>query len=127
MRAEDKLHIKAKDTRCLSGSVDIDTALLEKEPNANRWDYVISYKQPKNKEFLYWVETHTGSDKEIKVVLKKLEWLKNWLNNDGSKLAKFERKFIWVASGKTSFTNGSTQVKILAEKGLQYLSMLHIS
>ena len=70
--------------------------------------------------FIYWVETHTGSDNQIKVVLKKLEWLKAWLRRDGQCLDKFDRDMIWVSSGHTFFTKGSRQVKELAQKGLIY-------
>ena len=121
LRAEDRPHIKPNDTRRLRGSVDIDTALKSKEPNANRWDFAIAYQHTnREKEFIYWVETHTGSDDQINVVLRKLEWLKGWLLGNGQNLAKFERMFVWVSSGATSFTKGATQVKTLAQKGLTY-------
>ena len=35
--------VVATDTRRLDGSLDIDTAVQEKYPNDNRWDYVIGY------------------------------------------------------------------------------------
>ncbi len=121
LRAEDKPHIQAEDTRRLRGSADVDKALLSREPQANRWDFAIGFQHRKrSNEFIYWVETHTGSDDQIKVVLKKLEWLKNWLREDGLHLAKFDRDMIWVSSGHTLFTKGSAQVKTLAQKGLIY-------
>jgi hypothetical protein len=121
LRAEDRAHIRPQDSRNLRGSADIDTAWQTVEPHANRWDFAIAYKHTNiAAEFVYWVETHTGSDDQIKTVLKKLEWLKRWLRGDGRKLAGFEKEFVWVASGATSFTSGSTQVKRLAEQGLRY-------
>jgi hypothetical protein len=121
LRAEDRSHIKAEDTRQLRGSADIDTALRSQEPNANRWDFAIGHQHTnRREEFIYWVETHTGSDDQVKVVLKKLEWLANWFRGDGHLLAKFDGDIIWVSSGHTLFTKGSTQVKILAQKGLIY-------
>lgn len=121
LRAEDKPHVKAEDTRRLCGSADVDTALLAREPNANRWDFAIGYQHAnRGADFIYWVETHTGSDEQIKVVLRKLEWLKNWLRQDGRHLAKFDRDMTWVSSGHTLFTKGSAQVKALAQKGLIY-------
>ena len=126
LEKKDRERIKVASPRSLNGSVYIDEVLKKSYPNSNRWDYVISYKRSKG-EYLYWVETHTGSDKEIKVVQKKLEWLKNWLKGEGKKLAEFDGMYFWVSSGKTSFTNGSTQVKTLAAKGLLYVSRLTIS
>ena len=74
LRAEDRPHIKAEDTQQLRGSADVDTALLPIEPQANRWDFAIGHQHSnRGKECIYWVETHTGSDDQIKVVLKKLE------------------------------------------------------
>jgi hypothetical protein len=123
LRAEDKPHVKPEDTSTarLRGSVDIDSALLASDPHGNRWDFAIGYQHSnRDEEFIYWVETHTGSDSQITVMLKKLEWLKNWLKADGKELAKFERAFFWTPSGATSFTKGATQVRILAQKGLLY-------
>jgi hypothetical protein len=121
LRAEEKPHIKAEDTRRLCGSADVDAAFQPREPNANRWDFAIGHQHTNRKDgFIYWVETHTGSDNQIKVVLKKLEWLKTWLRRDGQRLDKFDRDMIWVSSGYTLFTKGSAQVKTLAQKGLIY-------
>lgn len=121
LRAQDRPHIRAEDTRRLCGSVDVDKALRRKEPRANRWDFAIGYEHiNRNDDFIYWVETHTGGDNQIKVVLKKLEWLKAWLRRDGQHLDKFDRDMIWVSSGHTFFTKGSAQVKTLAQKGLIY-------
>jgi hypothetical protein len=123
LRAEDKEHIKPEDTSTtrLRGSVDIDTAWLPLDPNGNRWDFAIGYQHAnRSDEFIYWVETHTGSDSEIKKILKKLAWLKTWMRADGKELAKLDRSFVWAPSGATSFTQGSTQVKKLADQGLLY-------
>jgi hypothetical protein len=121
LRPCDKDHIDVEEPRLLSGSVDIDTALLRVEPNANRWDFAIAYRHKNcHQEFIYWVETHTGSDNQISLVLKKYSWLRNWLKHDGITLNSFNREFVWVPSGATSFTAGATQVKQLAVQGLRY-------
>jgi len=121
LRAEDKPHIKAEDTRKLTGSADVDKALREVEPNAHRWDFAIGYQHSnRTKESIYWVEIHTASDSQVSVVLKKLLWLKVWLAGDGVQLAKFERDFVWVSRGTTSFTRTSPQQKQFALLGLQH-------
>ena len=123
LRAEDKPHVKPEDTSTtrLRGSVFIDEALLAQDPHGNRWDFAIGYQHAnRSDEFVYWIETHTGSDSQIKVMLKKLAWLQDWMKGDGKELAKFDRLYVWAPSGATSFTKGSTQVKILATKGLHY-------
>jgi hypothetical protein len=104
----------------LTGSADVDRALQAVEPNANRWDFAIGYQHSnRTNECIYWVEIHTASDKEVSVVLRKLLWLKGWLADDGARLAKFERDFVWVASGTTWFTRTSPQQKRFALEGLQ--------
>ena len=102
--------------------MDIDTAWRALDPNGNRWDFAIGYQhQNRSDEFVFWVETHTGADDQIEVMFRKLTWLKSWLTGAGNKLAKFDRSFVWVPSGATSFTHGSTQVKKLAEnRGILY-------
>jgi hypothetical protein len=123
LRAQDKPHVDPEDTSTtrLRGSVDIDTAWLLLDPHGNRWDFAIGYQHAnRSGEFIYWVETHTGSDGNIKVMLKKLAWLKTWLAGAGKQLAKFDKLFVWAPSGATSFTKGATQVKSLADQGLFY-------
>jgi len=105
----------------LLGSVDIDRALMPMEPNANRWDFAIGYKHSNREEaVVYWVEIHTGSDTEFKLVLRKLDWLLGWLRSTGKALNAFECEYIWVASGATAFTDSAKQTKIMAQRGLRY-------
>ena len=107
-----------EDPRLLQGSADIDTALQPHQPNAHRWDFAIGYRHTdRKKDCVYWVEIHTGNDKEVKVVLDKLRWLREWLAGDGTHLSRFERDFIWVSSGATSFTLGAPQLKQFAHPG----------
>ena len=128
LRAQDKPHIAAEDTRRLRGSADIDESLQKNDPNAHRWDFAIGYRHSNRKqECVYWVEIHTASDSQVNVVLDKLRWLKAWLAGNGHRLNKFERDFIWVSSGATSFTLTSPQQKQFALLGLQHRGrMLHI-
>lgn len=121
LRAKDRAHILPEDTRLLRGSADVDSALQKHDPNANRWDFAIAYKHLNRKsDCLYWVEIHTANDKEVKVVLNKLRWLRTWLGGDGKHLAQFERDFVWISSGPTSFTLNAPQVKQVAQLGLQH-------
>ena len=123
LRSEDKPNIAPADPRRFRGSVDIDTALrkLQEHSQANRWDFAVGFQHSNRKnEFVYWIEIHTGSDSQISVVLRKLEWLRHWLVGEGAPLAGFECEFVWVPSGATKFTKRSRQVKALAGKGLHY-------
>ena len=121
LRAQDRPHVVPEHPRNLQGSVDVDSSLRRLQPNANRWDFAIGYRHAnRQKDFIYWVEIHTAADKEVKVVLRKLDWLRKWLESDGNLLDQFDREFIWVSSGVTTFTPESPQRKRLAQSGLQH-------
>ena len=66
LRAKDRPHVDAEDPRSISGSADIDTALQNAHPNANRWDYAVAYKhQNRAADVVYWLEPHTANDAEV--------------------------------------------------------------
>jgi len=120
LRPEDKPYIKAADTRAITGSVDVDTALVRVDPNANRWDFAIGYQhEDRDSECLYWVELHTARNSQVDVVLRKLRWLLRWLAGDGKALDKFERDFVWVSSGRTDFTLNGPQRRAFADLALR--------
>jgi hypothetical protein len=121
MKAADREHVKAQTTRRLKGSVDVDCAMREAHPNANRWDYGVGHA-PTNVEgeVVYWIEIHPATDGEIKFVLAKLQWLKGWLKGSAPNLSAMLRRYIWVSSGKTSFTLSAPQRKQLALQGLEH-------
>lgn len=122
LRAEDKPHIEAEDTRRFCGSADLDTALQKIEPQANRWDFAIGYQHTDRKnEVIYWTELHTASDGEFKVVIAKAQWLLGWLKGGGKVLAGFEREIVWVSSGATSLTLTSPRQKQMAAAGLRHV------
>ncbi len=119
LRAEDRPHVQAEDTRRLRGSADVDKALQPTQPQEHRWDFAIAYQHSNRQdECLYWVEVHTASDSQVSVVLDKLKWLKDWLAGDGQILDEFEREFIWISSGATAFTPASKQRRQFAQLGL---------
>lgn len=121
LRRADKERINAADTRRLAGSVDVDTAFEKKFPEAPRWDYGIGYRPANLKEDVaYWVEIHPASAGDIKQVLAKLAWLKSWLSEHAVELNALRREFIWVSSGKTSFTLTAPQQKRFALFGLRH-------
>lgn len=123
LRAEDRPHVQPDDPRRLRGSVNVDSALkkVPEHAQAHRWDFAIGFQHTnRTVEFVYWVETHTGSDNQVRVVLEKFKWLRRWLQGDGKELAKLECDFVWAPSRATSFTKGARQVRELAGMGLRY-------
>lgn len=124
LRAEDRPHVEAEDTRKLRGGADVDTALQQIYPNANRWDFAIAHQHTdRSDEVIYWTEMHTASDSEVKVVIKKAEWLRGWLVSGVNPLNAFEREIIWVSSGVTTFTLTSPQRKQMSAAGLRHVGL----
>jgi len=122
LRAEDRPHIEAEDTRSLTGSVDIDSAYARSDPSGNRWDFGIGYQHANRpNEVVYWVELHTASDSEVNVVIRKALWLQAWLRGPGVLLAEFERDIVWVSSGATHLTPTAMQKKQMAQAGLRQM------
>lgn len=121
LKRADQKHVDAEDTRRLKGSLDVDTTLISAFPNDPRWDYGIGH-QPRdvNGEVVYWIEVHPASDGNVKEVIAKLEWLKEWLAGSAPLLHAMRRRYVWVSSGKTSLTLTPPQRKRLAQLGLEH-------
>src|ERR1700693_3992962 len=116
LRAGDRSRVIPEDARKLSGSLNIDDALLQRHPSEPRWDYGVAYKRAKAQaDYVYWIEIHparTSSHRDE--VRAKFGWLKGWLAGDGNRLDRLEREFIWISSGESSFTASSPQIRSLA-------------
>lgn len=121
LTAADRQHVDAQDTRRLAGSVNVDAALARSHANDPRWDYAVGHR-PTNYdgEVVYWIEIHPGSSGEIRAVKAKLTWLQKWLQASAPELNAMRRAFIWISSGRTSFSPVSLQRKQLALLGLRY-------
>lgn len=69
--------INMRNTSLCGGSVNIDSCLSNLYPQGNRWDYCFAY----NGE-VFFVEVHSAITSEVSTVIKKLNWLKSWLENE---------------------------------------------
>lgn len=103
------------DTRKISASIDFDEALKETFSKENRWDYGIEYDQN-----LIFAEVHPAQTSEIDCMIKKVQSIKGWINDNCKELLKLpkfekgERQFYWVASGGNGILPNSRQAKRLA-------------
>lgn len=118
--------VVVKDTTKLQGSVDIDACTNEKYPNDNRWDYAFAYKDE-----VFFVEVHSAITSEVKTVLKKLQWLKDWLVAQAPEINKLKAKrknpFIWVQSKNFQIPKTSPQYLMAVQKGLLPLKKLELN
>ena len=109
--------ISAKDTSLLDGSVDIDTCTTKKYPLGNRWDYALSYNQK-----VYFVEVHSANTSEVSTMLKKLQWLKDWLNQKAPEinlLPKMQPAYYWIQSGNFNILKESSQYRQIVQAKLK--------
>jgi hypothetical protein len=125
VREIDRNRIDAEDTRRIKGSVDVEACLTTSRSRERQWDYAVGYR-PTNlaEEVVYWIEVHPANPGQVKVVLEKLESLRNWLQEDGRKLDSMKRAFIWISSGTTSLNQKSPQVRRMSQARLRHVGRL---
>jgi len=111
------------DPRKCGGSLFIDSCLLEQAlyPDSNRWDYAIDYKGE-----VYFFEVHTASTSEVSTVLRKLQWLKDWLIKEAPEINSLRAisPFYWVQSNGYHILRNSSQERNVIQKGLKPISKL---
>lgn len=116
LQREHRKKIVVSDLGKLGGSVDIDAATTVKYPNASRWDYVLDYDGQ-----LYFVEIHSANSGEISTVLRKLQWLKDWLNEHAPELNAKKatlKPYHWLQSSNFNIPKGSSYYRQIAQAGL---------
>ncbi len=117
--------IELSDQNSCEGSVEIDKCTSDKKlyPDENRWDYVLGYQQQ-----AYFVEVHSANTGEVNTVLKKLQWLKDWLNQHAPEINKLKARepYYWVQSGKFAILKNSPQIRRVNQKGLMPVPKLKL-
>ena len=111
------------DTRVCQGSVDIDSCTAQKYPSDNRWDFVFAYRDK-----AYFVEVHPAETEAVSTVLKKLSWLKNWLNSSAPELKNMQADmpYYWVQSGRFNIPATTRQHRQIIQAGLKPISRLEL-
>lgn len=115
--------VSCNDSNRLTGSIDLDAALRQEQPNASRWDYWIGYRHD-GTEHAVWVEVHGAQTSKVREALRKLDWLKDRLNADGQLLRRMTAAdgpapvFVWLASGRLNLPPNSRQAKLASQAGI---------
>jgi hypothetical protein len=118
--------ISVRDTRGLTGSVDLDTCLSQTRPNENRWDYCFAYKNE-----AFFVEVHpAGNMNDVETVIRKLNWLRAWLVEHAPEIyalkATSRDPFHWLHTGYSQIVKGSRQYNLAAQNGIRPKACLEI-
>jgi len=100
--------VKVADSHCLEGSLDIDSEVKNLYANQNRWDYSVGYSGK-----AYFIEVHPASSSDVRVVLAKLAWLKQWLIQKAPALnnMKSPKPFYWVQTKSCGILKTSAQYR----------------
>ncbi|MDP2335641.1 MAG: hypothetical protein Q8N05_04155 [Bacteroidota bacterium] len=109
--------VEVADTSLIQGSVEIDECTKYLYPNDNRWDYTFAY----NSE-VYFVEVHSANSGEVRAVILKFQWLKQWLNEKAPEINKMKSKsrtpYYWVQSKNFQIPKNSPQYRTAIKAGL---------
>lgn len=118
--------ISVSNTHHLQGSLDIDTFTTSRYPNSNRWDYAFAYKGE-----AFFIEVHSANSSEVRTVLRKLQWLKDWLNQHAPEINKLKAKklppFYWIQSKGFAIPKTSPQYRAAEGAGLKPISKLNLN
>ncbi len=114
--------IRLGDTAEVVGSVDLDTAFQQQEPNATRWDYGLGLVV-QGEARACWVEPHPARSDQVTPMLNKYQWLQDKLETDTFQaLKRMTRQqgtaFFWLATDRIDIPRHSPHRKKLANKGL---------
>lgn len=120
---KNSLKITVPNTSLIDGSLDIDSCTTSHYPTSNRWDYAFSY----NGE-VFFVEVHSAISSEVSTVLRKLQWLKDWLNADAPEINKLKVKrlepFYWIQSSNFSIPKTTRQYRAAVANKIVPISKL---
>lgn len=115
--------VEMGNTRQCGGSVDIDGATVAIYPQANRWDYCFSYKGE-----VFFVEVHSANTGEVSTVIRKLQWLKDWLHIQAPQInalkATSKHPFYWVQSNGFHILPNSAQYRTVIQNKIRPITKL---
>lgn len=117
--------IKLGDTKKCEGSVDLDVCFSNSQPQSHRWDYCFSYKGE-----VFFVEVHSAISSEVATVIKKLEWLKDWLNNHAPEVNKLKAvsrtPYYWIQASNFNIPVTSRQFRTAVQAGIKPVPLLKL-
>ena len=111
--------VSVVEPRNLEGSVDIDLCTKSLYPEEARWDYAVAYDSK-----VYYIEIHPANTSDVNQVIKKADWLRQWLKNKAPLLLSLpsNKNLYWVPTGKYNILPASSHSRRLAQKGVQIVS-----
>ena len=109
--------ITTRDTRKITGSVNIEAAQREVSGQHAAWDYGIGFA-PSKDDIVIWVEIHSADTRHVQVVLDKLDSLLSLLEAHAPTLGALPRRFVWLATGAVYISPNSPEKRRLESRGM---------
>ena len=77
---------------------------------------------------VYFVEVHAAETGEVSAVLRKLQWLKDWLSQKAPEINQLraDAPYFWIQSGRFSILKNSPQAKQIAQFGIRTIPKLNL-
>jgi len=72
--------------------------------------------------------THSANTSEVRTVLNKLQWLKDWLNQHATEINKLKayKPFYWIQSKGFAIPKTSPQYRAAANAGIKPIPKLNL-
>lgn len=110
-------YVSPDDSKKLGVSLDLDASYKQTNPNDSRWDYIFDYNK-----FTYFAEVHPADIGQCSEVIKKVNFLKAWLKDEGKAVAVTpggsNPVYYWIPSGRDTIPRTSPKYKLCAQKGI---------
>jgi len=110
--------VSLQETRTKAMSVDIDNCLQKNYPNESRWDYAVFIEIDDILKTAF-IEIHPAYESEVVEVIKKAQWMKQWIIDNPIRIISENRKFFWVSSGKVKVSKNSQKIRLLRKQGIE--------
>ena len=60
-----------------------------------------------------------ANESEVAEVIKKAQWMKQWIMDNQIRVISENRKFFWVSSGKVKVSKSSQKIRLLRKQGIE--------
>lgn len=125
LRGEHRDLVDCDDPRRFTGSINLEEALAQSTMAlGNPWDYGVGFRERSGQETAIWIEVHPAYTSEVSAVLRKLQWLRAWLEKEAPALnvlssGRPDGHFFWLSTATgVHITPGSPQARRLRQAGL---------
>jgi len=116
----DRQRVICQDARLLDGSLCLDRALAQSDPQAARWDYGIGLRKGRH-TLAIWMEVHPArSGSDVQSMLAKVHWLKTRLGESPRLQSMTQGPFRWIASGKVKIPRTGSWARQLNKNGISH-------